>query len=216
MTDDISVKGIVLSVAPQSEYNKRVMLITDRLGKICVFAQGAAKQGSRLIGKLRPMTMATFRLSKGRSAYNLHGIDLIDPFSELTGDLEDTLYGMYMLEAAEYYAQEGMEEGEARSMLNLLYVALSAMRKKELERELIRAVYELRLLVIEGEYEENPAGTGPEGMTRIWSHVIASPLSRLYAPGSYGDEVASESFIREAEAMFRSMCRHSFRSLSLL
>lgn len=216
MTGDISVKGIVLSVAPQSEYNKRVMLITDRLGKICVFARGAAKQGSRLIGKLRPMTMAVFRLSKGRSAYNLHGIDLIDPFSELLGDLEDTLYGMYMMEAAEYYAQEGMEEGEARSMLNLLYVALSALRKKELERELIRAVYELRLLVIEGEYEENPGSTDSEGVNRIWRHVIGSPLSRIFDLNAYGDREASEGFIKEAEVMFRSICRHSFRSLALL
>ena len=59
MTEEITVKGIVLSVSPQSEYNKRVMLITDRLGKICVFAQGSAKQNSKLIGKLRPMTAAS-------------------------------------------------------------------------------------------------------------------------------------------------------------
>ena len=97
MTEEITVKGIVLSVSPQSEYNKRVMLITDRLGKICVFAQGAAKQNSKLIGKLRPMTAASFKLSKGRSAYNLHGVELIDSFYELSKDLEGSLYGISFL-----------------------------------------------------------------------------------------------------------------------
>ena len=216
MTEEITVKGIVLSVSPQSEYNKRVMLITDRLGKICVFAQGAAKQNSKLIGKLRPMTAASFKLSKGRSAYNLHGVELIDSFYELSKDLEGSLYGIYFLEMAEYFAQEGMEEGEAKRMLNLLYVSLRALREGKLGRKLIRAIFELRLLVIEGEYDERPPSEEEPGLLRIWEHVITSPLSGLYSEEIFADEKADEGFIRAALLMSRRICRHDFRSLSLL
>lgn len=214
MKEDIVVKGIVLSLAPQSEYNKRVQILSDKLGKITAFAQGAAKQSSHLIGKLRPMTAAEFSLSKGRSAYNIRGVRLIDPFYELSQELDSSIYGMYFLEMAAYFGQEGMVESEAKSMLNLLFVSLSALRQKELSPKLIRAVYELRLLVIEGEYTASPEGG--EGFRALWKRTIASPLSKLYEPSAYTDEVDCEEFIREALDMSKRLCGYEFRSLKLL
>lgn len=214
MKEDIIVKGIVLSLAPQAEYSKRVLILSDRLGKITAFAQGAAKQSSHLIGKLRPMTAAEFSLGKGRSAYNIHGVSLMDPFAELSQDLDCSLYGMYFLEMASYFAQEGMVEEEAKSMLNLLYVTLDALRKGSLEKQLIRAVYELRLLKIEGEYVASPKGG--EAFEELWREVLMSPLSRLYDDKRFEDEEACGELIREALLMSRRLCDHEFNAGKLL
>ncbi len=217
MTSDIVVKGIVLSSSPQAEYNKRIVLLTDRLGKITAFAQSAAKTGSRLIGKLRPMTAAEFRLSKGRSAYNIHGVELMDSFYELSTDLDASLYGSYFLEAAAYYAQEGMVESEARSLLNLVYLSLAALRKKELEPRLIRAIFELRLLVIEGEYREAPLSRKHrEELMDMWAFVTKASLSHIYDRGAFRNEELCREFINEERAMASELMRHDFRSVKLL
>lgn len=181
MTGETEVKGIIISAAANGEYGRRAKLITDKLGLITVFAQGAAKQNSRLIGTLRPMTCAVFRLQKGRGAYNLHGADVIDAFTELTADFENSVYAMYVLEAGEYFSAEGMPENEARALLNLMYVTLEALRAGRLKRELIMAVYRLRLLVLQGEYTTAPPYSEDEAAAVLWRDVIAAKLTRLYA-----------------------------------
>ena len=69
MALDTEAKGIILSAAPQGEYGRRLTILTDRFGKICVFAGSAAKAGSHLTGLTRPMICASFTLSRGRNAY---------------------------------------------------------------------------------------------------------------------------------------------------
>ena len=95
-------------------------------------------------------------------------------------------------------------------------MSLRALREGKLGRKLIRAIFELRLLVIEGEYDERPPSEEEPGLLRIWEHVITSPLSGLYSEEIFADEKADEGFIREALLMSRRICRHDFRSLSLL
>ena len=98
MALDTEAKGIILSAAPQGEYGRRLTILTDRFGKICVFAGSAAKAGSHLTGLTRPMICASFTLSRGRNAYNLHGARLIHGFPGLMTDFEASCYGLYFLE----------------------------------------------------------------------------------------------------------------------
>ena len=249
------MKGIVLGVSPQGEYGRRLLLLTDRFGKTTVFAAGAAKPGSHLIGATRPMTCASFLLSRGRSAWNLHGISLIASFSELSHSVEASLYGMYFLEFASYFAQEGMEAGEAKAMLNLIYLALSALseaeeavktEKKEtaaelteaaaaekaakteekgkgnilaaaLRRELIRAFYELRMLLIEGEYTEKPPHTADEAVKKLWQYALKAPLSALFVPCRTAlYEEAAKVFIAETKSLLHRQVAYQFHSLDVL
>ncbi|MDO4265976.1 MAG: recombination protein O N-terminal domain-containing protein, partial [Eubacteriales bacterium] len=166
---DVTAKGIILSAAPQGEYGRRLSILTDRYGKICVFAQAAAKPKSHLLGVTLPMTCAEFTLARGKGAWNLHGVRLIESFSPLFADPVLSCYALYFLEVLSWFSQEGMEEAEAKQLLNLTFVALKALsregerEKKETEKQqeaemkqadgtlrllLIRRMYELRMLVI--------------------------------------------------------------------
>ena len=215
MKDEIQAKGIIISAAPQGEYGRRLVLLTDKLGKITAFAGGAAKAGSKIIGAVRTMTCASFGLAKGRSAYNLHSVDVIDAFGELAFDFDLSVLAMYVLEAGDYFSAEGMPEEEAKALLNLMYVTLKALREKAQEPELIRHIFELRLLVLQGEYTMVPGYAEKEETTKIWQKCISSSLTSLYDPAFY-QGLDTEEFEQNAGQLFARQVNHKFRTLTVL
>ncbi len=215
MTEELTVKGIIISTAPQGEYGRRVSILTDRLGRITAFAGGAAKASSHIIGSVRPMTCAKFSLAKGRTAYNLHSVDVIDSFEELAFDFDLSLYAMYVLEAGEYFSTDGMPEEDAKTLLNLMYVTMKALRDRGLEPELIRRIFELRLLVLQGEYTLMPSFFKEEKTVEIWQRCISSSLTGLYDAEYFSGCDAAE-FMENAELLFSRQVNHKFRTLSVL
>lgn len=209
-----TVKGIIIGCFPQGEYGKRLLLLTDKFGKITVFAQGAAKQGSRIIGAVRPFTCAVFTLCEGRGAKNLHGIEVIDSFENIPLDPDTAFLGGYILEAAGYFAREGMAEQDAKNMLNLLYVTLKALSEHLLAPVLIRRIFELRMLLLEGLYTQKPVYASDESLAE-WSYVLKSPLSKLYSEDVWAD-ADTEDFIRSAGFLFSREVPHRFNSADLL
>lgn len=216
MNEEIELRGIIISTAPQGEYGKRVRMLTDRLGRISAFAGGAAKTKSRIIGAVRPMTCAGFKLMRGRGdAYNIHGVDVIDAFDELSFDFEAYVYAVYVLEAGEYFSEEGMPEEEAKQLLNLMYVSLNALREGKLEHELVRSIYELRLLVLQGEYTLTPMRESSEETKLLWQSCISAPLAWLYKTGGIGD-AASDEFCGSVRQLFDRQVKHRFKALEVL
>lgn len=205
-----TVKGIILSSFPQGEYGKRLTVLTDKYGKITVFAAGAAKQSSKLIGSVRPFTCGEFTILEGKNARNLHGIKVISSFDEISTDPETAFYGSYILEAAGWFAREGMTEQDSRNMLNLMYTALRALSAHELPAVLIRRIFELRLLVHEGTYTSEPSDVTEESL-RQWLYVIRCPLSALFS-GECWNKGSTESFIASAAHLFHQEVPHKFNS----
>ena len=148
MKEGITVTGIVLSVMPVGEYDRRIVLLTRETGKITVFAKGARRPNSAFVACTQTFTFGTFRVYPGKSAYNLMGAEVKNYFSELRENYEWVYRGMYFCEFAEYYAQEGADETE---ILKLLYQSLRALSNPNLDAKLIRAIFDLRLITIEGE-----------------------------------------------------------------
>ena len=72
MAEVTTVTGIILSAMPVGEYDRRLVILTKELGKISVFAKGARKQNSALIGVTRPFILGTFEVYRGRDSYTMY------------------------------------------------------------------------------------------------------------------------------------------------
>ena len=101
----------------------------------------------------RPFVFGTFNVFEGRSAYTLQSAQPVCYFDELSADMEGACYGAYFLEMASYVAQENMDGTE---LLTLVYQTLKALLNPSLPNRLIRRIFELKAMVINGEYTENP------------------------------------------------------------
>ena len=149
MVETITAVGMVISGTPISEYDKRLVILTKELGKITAFARGARKPTSQFLGGSQPMAFGEFTLYRGRNAYTVTGMKISDYFSNTMKDIDSMYLGMYFLELADYYGREGIE---ARDTLELLYFSMKALNKGIIPKELVRCIYELKSLVINGEY----------------------------------------------------------------
>lgn len=223
MTNEVSAKGIIVSVSPQGEFGRRINLITDTFGKITAFSFGGAKMTSRIIGSARPFVNGEFILTKGKSAWNLHEIKVIDGFSELSFDTDICFYAFYILEVSEYFSAEGMPEDEAKSLLNLIYVTLCALRdtldkerKSIFSPRLIRRIFELRLLKMEGEYTLKPELDENKEVRALWTYALSSSLSNLYKYPETLDEKSASEFEKDVTRLFKRQVQRNFNSEKLL
>ncbi len=144
----ITVTGMVLRCEPIGEYDRRLVLLTKERGKISAFARSARKPNSALVGVTSPFTFGQFTLYEGRTSYTLTSASVSNYFEELRTDVDGAYYGFYFLDFAGYYAREGNDETQ---LLKLLYQSLRALSNSHIPNPLIRSVYELKIVTINGE-----------------------------------------------------------------
>ncbi len=148
MPEKIRIQGMVLSAMPMGEYDKRVTILTTAYGKISAFARGAKRPGSSLMAATEPFAFGEFELIEGRSSYTMVSARISEYFEPLRADVTAACYGAYFLELAAYYGRENDDDLE---MLKLLYQTIRVLSRKSLSFKLIRCVYELRIMTINGE-----------------------------------------------------------------
>ncbi|MCR5596525.1 MAG: DNA repair protein RecO [Lachnospiraceae bacterium] len=153
MTEYTELSGMVIKTSPVSEYNKRLVILTAEAGKITAFARGARKQGNKFMGNTEPFCFGKFKLLEGRDAYTLVEADISRHFEELRSDYDATVMASYFLEIADYYTRENMEAYEE---LNLIYASVLALISGKFDHKLVKSIYEIRSLVIAGEFPGIP------------------------------------------------------------
>lgn len=149
MGQTIVLTGMVLQTMPMGDYDKRLTILTKERGKITAFAKGARRPNSQLLAAANPFCYGEFELFEGRTTYTLVKATVANYFRDLLNDLDSVYYGFYFLELASYYTQENNDE---RQMLKLLYQSLRALQHPSLNNRLVKVIYELRVLVVNGEY----------------------------------------------------------------
>lgn len=172
------VTGIVLSATPIGDYDKRLVILTNEYGKISAFARGSRKPTGTLVAAANPFACGQFEIYEGKSSYSIMSFNAKNYFRELTTDPEAAYYGFYFLELCDYYAREF---GDERQMLALLYRALKALTSPHLSHNLVRRVFELRVMWINGELPQaSQMNISDKDLDYTVNYILNSPLEKLY------------------------------------
>ncbi|MGN0131395.1 MAG: DNA repair protein RecO [Lachnospiraceae bacterium] len=212
MQDFVIVTGMILQALPMGEYDRRVLVLTKERGKISAFAKGARRQNSKLMARTNPFCFGTFKLYEGRSAYSLADAEISNYFDCFREDFEGAMYGMYFLDVADYYTRENNDE---KDMLKLLYQSLRALSVPAIPNELVRYIFEMKALVVNGEFPGAPADRQLLADTRYTiDYIETAGLDKLYT-FVVSDEVLRELSLCAAEYRKRFTGK-KFKSLEIL
>lgn len=178
MQDLIDVTGMILKSEPIGEYDRRIVVLTKERGKISAFVRGARRPGNRFMAATNPFCFGNFKLYPGKSAYNLQDIHIDNFFEELRNDFLGAYVGIYFMEVADYYARENSDDKE---LLKLLYQSLRALIHPAYDNRLVRAVFEIKAIVVNGEFP----GLFPDidkdsTCAYAISYIVQEPVEKLF------------------------------------
>lgn len=204
--------GIVIKAEPIGEYDRRVVLLTKERGKISAFAKGSRRPGNRLMVPASPFSFGQFKLYAGRNSYTMSDAEITNYFEGLRQDFTAAYYGMYFLEICDYYTRENNDE---TGMLKLIYQSLRALSAPNFDNRLVRSVFELKSVMINGEFP----GVGAqdslmEPTAYAVDYIMKTPVEKLFS-FQVKTEVLEELGLYSRKICQRTMDRN-FKSLEIL
>ena len=212
MQDLINVTGMILKSEPIGEYDRRVVILTKERGKVSAFVRGARRPGNRFMAATNPFCFGEFKLYPGKNAFTLQDIHIDNFFEELRNDFIGAYYGIYFMEIADYY---GRENNDDKELLKLLYQALRAILHPSYDNRLVRAVFEIKAIAVNGEFpglfpDMNKEGTCAYAI----SYIVQTPVEKLFR-FSVTEEVLEE-LIRFAARYCDKCIDKNFKSLEII
>lgn len=210
--DLIELTALVLSGVPIGEYDRRVVLLTRERGRIACFARGARRPGNPLMGSSLPFCFGTYRVRPGRSSNVLVEAKPDTFFEKIRSDITLTCYASYFSELLQYVTRENNDES---ALLLLAYQSLRALESERIPARLVRAVFEIRMIIAEGEFLPPAEEDGfSASALRAVQHIQSSPMRTLYT-FAVSDGVLAELEHIAQVSVERSL-HHSFESLEIL
>ena len=165
--NDLTVNGMILMSSPIKEYDRRAELLTCERGRISAFASGARKVSGGLAASTVLFTFGEYMLYEGRSSYNIKSAVIKRQFEILSADYDAMCHASYFAEVCRYFTRENIE---AADEVNLMYMTLTALEKKQIPYSLIRIIFEYRMMMIQGESLEmfTCLGCGREDVRAVY------------------------------------------------
>ena len=188
MQEQIRDKGIIIKAEPIGEYDRRVVILTENRGKISAFARGARRPNSKFVASTNPFIFDNISLFAGRNSYTLTDMEAVEYFDSLRLDFDKSMYGMYFLELADYYTRENNDD---RDMLKLLFVSLKSLSRGLIDNRLIRSIFELRAVAVNGEFPGLELRSMSETAEYTIKFIISADFAKLYS-FTLKDEVMNE------------------------
>ena len=212
MNNLVQVTGMILEVSPVNDYDRRVVILTKERGKITAFCRGARRLNNKMMAATNQFAFGQFKLYEGKNAYNLADAEISHYFEELRTDFEGAFLGMYFLEVASYYTRENNDD---TMMLKLLFQSVRAIIKENLDNRLVRAVYEIKTLVINGEFPGIPGNVNMSETARYAvDFIVNSSIEKLYTFTLADDAMMELSSF--AADIIKKYTDRPFKSLELL
>ena len=212
MRDNILLTGMILQTSPVNDYDRRLVVLTKERGKVTIFARGARRQNSKLTAAANPFCFGVFKVYEGKSAYNLIDVEVRYYFEELRSNVEGAYLGMYFLEYAAWYSRENNDELE---LLKLLFQSVRAIVKGTIDYRLIRRIFEIKILAVNGEFpglSDNEAFL--EATRYTVNFIVNTPVEKLYT-FKVSDAVLKELSVL-CERCGKRNSDHRFKSLETL
>ena len=138
--------GLVIRSAEQGENGKYLTLLTNA-GKRYVSVSGARGMKSRFVATAQLFCYAEYQVEVKDGRSYLRDSARIENFYEIFSDPEKSALAAYLCEVAQQVCMENNDESEMLSLiLNILYVLVTA----NAPIELVKAVFETRVVSIQG------------------------------------------------------------------
>ena len=212
MNADIEVTGLVLTSIPAGEYDRRVEILTKERGRISGFARGARRPGSPVMAAASPFVFGTFKIRQGKSAYQIFEAKVDNYFEKLRSDITAACYGSYFMEVLQYITRENNDE---TALLMLAYQSLRALESEAFDNRLVRAVFEIKAVMLEGEYPGPRRGEKYlDASLYALDFLYRTPPAKVYS-FSVKPEVLGE-LETYADWLRRRTWDHKFSSLEIL
>ena len=148
--ESIKVRGIVARRCDYGEANCILTILTENLGCVSATVYGVKSKKSRLKSAAQPLCFSEFVLTrKNTDMYRVESADIIETFYPISEDIVKLSLANYFLEILRDNFSENDQE-VLQLLLNTLYV----LAYKGVDSELVKAVFELKMIQFFG-YEPN-------------------------------------------------------------
>lgn len=203
---------MILEVSPVNDYDRRIVILTKERGKITAFCRGARRLNNKMMAATNQFAFGQFKLFTGKNAYNLADAEITHYFEELRTDFDGACLGMYFLEVAAYYTRENNDEVE---MLKLLFQSVRAISKESLDNRLVRSIYEIKAMVVNGEFPGVTANVRLSDTVRYAvDFIVSAPVEKVYT-FTLADEAINE-LAAFSNDIFKRYTDRKFKSLELI
>jgi len=143
----LKTRGLVIGEQNVKENDRYITSLTASDGLVKATAYGARKTSSPIAAQTRLFACADFNLTQSKGYYKVESADTVETFFELSGSMENVAVASYFCELLADVALAGVSDEET---LRLALYAFHALAKKNKPHRLVKAIFELRLMVISG------------------------------------------------------------------
>jgi len=141
------VQGLIIREVEYKDSDKLLTVLTKSDGKITVLARGARRKNSKFSASTQILTYSELSLFENKDRYTLNDANVIEMFAGLRRDIEKMSLAMYFAQLLDVV---GDEDVACPSLLTLGLNGIYALSNLNIEIDLVKAAFELKLMSIMG------------------------------------------------------------------